>query len=235
MTQSEALRALRLRQGGPDAADVPEAWLEEGLASALRLYARHRGRVAVAALDGVADEPVYAVPGAVAVLEAHWNIQASPAEPDPFAADTLLFQPERDAGAGLSLWDSPSLLAIWYQKLRAARERFRGEWEAMPAPTGGGLEVRLMPPPTTTGDKVYVVYRAGVEDVNRVPERDIDALLDAAAAVVFESRATRAAVVESVSFGGASLKFGVDKLRDLAAAHRDRALARLAGPAGPVH
>lgn len=235
MNAAEALHTLRVRQGAPSEEDVPDAWLTDGLAAARRLYAAHSGPRRLLAFGGTQDVGAYEVPAddVAAVVDVFWNV-AGRLEPDPFDAESVLFQTQVDVGAGLSLWESPSLLHIFFAKARALRERFRGVWEAAPAATGGKVEVHLAPPVATTGDKVYVLYRRAVPDVNRVPDGDLEAFLAAAMAHVYEVRAARLSVVTRVSHGGASMEFGGEAFARMAEGQRRRFLALAAAPSGPV-
>ncbi len=226
--------SLRSRQGSPTERDVPEAWLQEGLSGALRRYSRRRGPTVLTTVVGHKDVAVYSVPkGAVMVLDAFWNLSSVGDDSDLFSAESVLWETQAGQLAGLDLFENPSLLYGFYAKARALRERFAGVWEQAVAPTGGTLEVRLMPPVKTEGGTVYLVYRKSLADVQHVPENDIDPFLDAAMAEIYQIRGARASVVTQVSFGGANVTFG-QKFYDLAKEHRTRFEARVPEPFGPT-
>src|SRR3990172_5836263 len=235
MTTADAVEALRIRQGAPSLADVPDEWILQGIKAGLRLYARHRGPVTLSTADGTQDLAVYAVPAdAVRVLDVFWNVEGT-SEPDPFTSGLDLLWQNLVEAEQTEFFDNPSTLHIWYQKLGALKSRFRGRWDTVPAPTAGRLNVRLTPPIRTTGDKVYILSRGRIDDMNRIPEGDIELLFDAAMAEVFAIRMARVTILDSVSFGGASVVLGGRRFAELAKLHRDRFQAQVAPPLGPVH
>lgn len=234
-TLAEVLAAVRVRQGSPSTSDVPDSWLTEGVTGTLRDYALRRGHLRLHTIPGVQDQDLYDLPGvAVRVVDAFWNL-AGEVDPNPFDAEQLLFTTQLDPGLGINLFENPSVLNIFYQKVNAFRNRFQGVWQEVIAPTGGTLQVRLMPPVKTTGSTVYVLFREAVADVNRLPAGELEVFLEGIMGAVYETRAARATVVESMSFGGASLQFGGKSFAELSKHHKKRFQLLAGEPAGPTH
>lgn len=236
---TRVLQSLRTRQGEPPEADVSNQMLAEAVETALREYSRYKGPKRLFSTPGVEDQDLYDLPEeAVRVVEAFWPHGVT-SEPNIFDVDTLLFHGGflgHGAGAGpgtdINLFENPSILNIFYEKWKALRERFQGEWQEVQAPTGAFLQIRVMPPPRTTGD-VVVLYRADVPDVNRIPKGDLETFFLAAMAEIFDIRATRCSLVGSTSFGGQSFTFTPDKLATKSKEYRKRFLLLATEATGP--
>lgn len=236
---TRVLQSLRTRQGEPSEADVSNQLIAEAVETALREFGRYKGPKRLFTTPAVLDEDLYDLPEeAVRVLEVFWPHGVT-TEPNIFDVNSLLFHggaygygSVADPGTDINLFENPSMFNIFYEKWKALRERFQGEWQEVQAPTGAFLQVRVMPPPKTAGD-VIVLYRADVPDVDRIPKGDYETFMIAAMAEIFDIRATRCSLISSTSFGGQSFSFSPDKLAAKSKAYRKRFLTLASEATGP--
>lgn len=235
MTLDELRATLRVRQGDPDLSDVPETWITEGVRSTLLVYARRLGPTSITMIPGIINETDYTLDkDIVGILDAFWNTIGR-LEPNPFSVETVLFQVQVGELAGLNLFETPSLLNIWYGKVAALKNRFGGKWEAIVPATGGDLGVRLMPAIKIDGDPIWLLVRKTVDNVAKVPEQHLETFIAGCLAEIFEIRANRAAPLVSVSFQGQSIQFGQKQLFETAERYRKKFDAGTLWPIGPSH
>lgn len=227
MNQGEWEALTRTRLGSPSTSDFPAELVAEAVLGALREYGRYIGPRALTELASVKDQPNYPVPaGAVLVIDVFWNLGGGPAI-DLFDPEWLLVQGlQLSPGVGFDLVENPSLLVAFYQKLEGLHRRFEGRWEATPGPTGSGQELWLEPPPTTTDDKIWVLYRKALT-VGQVPARDEETFLSACLWKAYDMRGNRLSVVTSTSVGGGSVNFGGEIFNKKAEAARKEFMARM--------
>lgn len=237
MKTDEVMASLRVRLGSVSESDVPEEQLAEAIAGALRRYSWYRGPTRIAQVNAAKDQAEIDLPAEVVrVHEVAWNLDTQ-VEPDPFDLETMLYQTNIDPAPDISLFDNPSLLHIWYSKFSSFKQRFRGEWEETIGPTGGQLRVRIMPPAAADSTKVYLYCRLKIDDVNKIPEGELETFFDAALWQVYETRVTSAAGLQSISFpgGGGSMTFSTEDFKKMAESFEKRFKMRAGAAAGPVH
>lgn len=215
MTQDEWEDTIHRRLGKPSGDDFPADLLVESVNAALREYGKFRGPQVLLTLDATADEPLYVLPDDVLlVLDVFWNL--STGEAGLFDPMRVLVQDVEGSGmGGGSVLFNPSLLTAFYSRLESFHDHFEGAWEVVPGPTGAGANVWLDPPPTTTGEKVYVLCRKTMP-ITQVLIADEEAFVHAALWKAYEMRAGALLPVSSASIGGGSWTFGGKNLVDMA-------------------
>ena len=127
--------------------------------------------------------------------------------------------------AGINVFENPSVVSLYRQKLEAFKANFGGDWEYYDE------TLRLMPAPTQDGSTVGVIATC-VKPLAEIPDMDEDNLLLWAEAQCHRIVAEKQSKLQSASMEGASISYNVQAQMDSAESKEERFRKRLGGGVG---
>ena len=195
---------IRRKAGNASTADLTETQIGDALDSALTEYSKNRPVLVLTYLETVANTGEYSLSdltGIMGIEECFYGTGGS------YVFDTdfprVLDLP---ALSGIRVFYNPSIFLQYMQKVESYERIFEGDhnWHA------DRKAIELMPAPSSTGSKVYFVYRKK-HTLATVPDTDEDLFLKWAIAECLDYIMEKRGKFSSVSGYGQSVSIGFSR------------------------
>jgi len=202
-TKQQLIDKARSNLGGPSITELTDTQIGDSVDSAVNEYSKYKPKKVYTEFETEADVATVDI---TTVIEGSAVLGIVDCYYDPtgmfFDSDLYYTLPETSIVglSGLSLFNNPSLVVQFQQKLEAFKAHFGGDWDFYDD------TLRLFPPPSTTGIKVGIVANCA-RALAEVPDTDEDTLLLWVEAKAGKILATKRAQISGVSMEGASINF----------------------------
>lgn len=209
MTKTKAQLTLKARSnlGSPSETELTNTQIGDSIDSAINEYSKYKPKKVYAEFETEAD---VATKDITTVITDSVVLSLVDCFYDPtgffFDSDLYYTLPEVSimSLSGLSLFNNPSLVSQYQQKLEAFKYHFGGDWDFY------GNTIRLFPPPSTSGIKVGIIANCSLALAD-IPDIDEDLLLLGIEAKAGKILSLSQSKISSVSMEGASISFNAGK------------------------
>jgi len=205
-TEAEALQALkdklRRQLGNLTTTQFTDEQCEDAVNSAIKEYSKYRPINVLDYLTTGAGQAIYDLSTKERIIRVKEVFYSTGNEymPEEFWPETA----QLGRLEGISIFDNPSIWLQYMQRLEQYKAIFNGDFEYERATKA----LRLIPPPTIAGKKVYYVWSQRHTPLT-IPEDDVDILLLWAKGEAKEMLAgKKGQEIQSVSGYGESVTFG---------------------------
>jgi len=202
-TKQQLIDKARSNLGGPSITELTDTQIGDAVDSAVNEYSKYKPKKVYTEFETEADVATVDI---TTVIEGSAVLGIVDCYYDPtgmfFDSDLYYTLPETSivSLSGLSLFNNPSLVVQFQQKLESFKAHFGGDWDFYDD------TLRLFPPPSTTGTKVGIVANC-VKTLAEISDTDEDTLLLWVEAKAGKILATKRAQISGVSMEGASINF----------------------------
>ena len=199
---------IRSNLGSPSETDITNEQIDDAIDAAISEYSKYRPKTVYTVFETEADKAEITlsevIPGSavINVIDCFW---------DPIGAtwDSDFYRsfPEFGGGlTGISVFQNPSIVVQYQQKLEAFRRHFGGDWDYYDD------TLMLLPPPSSSGTKVGLIAACvkGLAEIPDIDENDLLLWAEAQAGKILLEKRVR---LSSVSMEGASVSFNITDAR----------------------
>ena len=224
-TKEQLITKARSNLGSPSETELTDTQIGDSIDSAINEYSKYKPKKVYAEFETEAD---VATKDITDVITDSTVLSLVDCFYDPtgifFDSDLYYTLPEASITglSGLSLFNNPSLVVQYQQKLEAFKNHFGGDWDFY------DNTLRLFPPPSTTGIKVGLIANCS-RALADIPDIDEDLLLLGIEGKAGKILSVKQAEIASVSMEGASISFDTGKTTMTTAENKEKDFKKAIG------
>ena len=172
-TQSEIILKIRRMLANPSEEELSDDQIVDVIEDIIKVYSRYRPIIETGMILTKKDVALYDLKDQSEISPDIIMVFYIIREEGSGEVDDMLFNFKRLNG--LSLWDNPSLLTQFYQKIDSLQNRFKKDWLFEP----NKKMLTLIPPPSRDNQKIAVIY-GRAHDLSTIPDEDEDLFIKGA-------------------------------------------------------
>lgn len=206
-TKAELIAKARSNLGSPSETELTDTQIGDSIDSAVNEYSKYRPKKVYAEFETEADIATKDITTVITDKNVFSLVDCF-YDPTGLFFDSDLYYTLPGASitglSGLSLFNNPSLVVQYQQKLEAFKNHFGGDWDFY------DTTLRLFPPPSTDGIKVGLIANCS-RALAEIPDTDEDLLLLGVEGKAGKILSVKQAEIASFSMEGASISFNAGK------------------------
>ena len=224
-TKEQLIIKARSNLGSPSVTQLTDTQIGDSIDSAVNEYSKCKPKKVYAEFLTEADVATIDITD---VIEDSDVLSLVDCFYDPtgtfFDSDLYYTLPEASIASlnGLSLFNNPSLVVQYQQKLEAFKSHFGGDWDFY------DTTLRLFPPPSTTGIKVGIIANCS-RALADIPDVDEDLLLLGIEGKAGKILSVKQSELSSVSMEGESISFDTGKTTMTLASDKEKDFKKALG------